>query len=444
MQYQIKRCTGPCVDLISPEDYAKDVHYSTLFLRGKSDLLTRELTKNMEKAAEEEDFERAAVLRDQIIDLRKIQEEQYVANQGNDADILAAELQQPYVCVHVIYVRAGRIIGSKAFYPRFKLAESAADVLCAFISQNYLSDDKGANIPKEIIVPSMLEDAEGLEEALSYVAGRKVKLSQRVRGHRAKWLSLAKTNAAQSLNAHVSDKQNIRNRFMHLQDSIKLDSQIMRIECFDISHTSGESTVASCVVFDENGAVKTDYRRFNIKDITPGDDYGAMKQVLDRRFSRLSNGEGKVPDILLIDGGKGQLSQAKGVLEKFSLPEISLLGIAKGISRRAGQETLYIDVEAGFREVAISSESPALHLLQQIRDEAHRFAITGHRQRRAKARKQSTLEEIPGLGPKRRRGLLKHFGGQQEIRKASEAEIAKVTGISKKLAESIYAHLHNN
>ena len=444
LQYQIKRCTGPCVDLISPEDYAKDVHYSTLFLQGKSDLLTKELTKNMEKAAEEEDFEKAVVLRDQIIDLRTIQEEQYVANQGSDADILAAELQQPYVCVHVIYVRAGRIIGSKAFYPRFRLAESPADVLRAFISQNYLSDDKAANIPTEIIVPSVLEDAEGLREALSYVAGHKVKLSQRVRGHRAKWLSLARTNAAQSLHAHVSDKQNIRSRFIQLQNSIKLESQIARIECFDISHTSGESTVASCVVFDENGAVKTDYRRFNIKDITPGDDYGAMEQVLDRRFSRLSNGEGKVPDILLIDGGKGQLTQAKGVLEKFSLPEISLLGIAKGISRRAGQETLYIDTEAGFREVAISSESPALHLLQQIRDEAHRFAITGHRQRRAKARKQSSLEEIPGLGPKRRRELLKHFGGQQEIRKASEAEIAKVTGISKKLAESIYAHLHNN
>ena len=437
LQYQIKRCTGPCVDLISPEDYAKDVHYSTLFLQGKSDLLTKELTKNMEKAAEEEDFEKAAVLRDQIIDLRTIQEEQY-------ADILAAELQQPYVCVHVIYVRAGRIIGSKAFYPRFRLAESSADVLRAFISQNYLSDDKAANIPTEIIVPSVLEDAEGLREALSYVAGHKVKLSQRVRGYRAKWLSLAKTNAAQSLHAHVSDKQNIRSRFIQLQNSIKLESQIARIECFDISHTSGESTVASCVVFDENGAVKTDYRRFNIKDITPGDDYGAMEQVLDRRFSRLSNGEGKVPDILLIDGGKGQLTQAKGVLEKFSLPEISLLGIAKGISRRAGQETLYIDTEVGFREVAISSESPALHLLQQIRDEAHRFAITGHRQRRAKARKQSSLEEIPGLGPKRRRELLKYFGGQKEIRKASEAEIAKVTGISKKLAESIYAHLHNN
>ena len=444
LQYQIKRCTGPCVNLISPEDYARDVHYSTLFLQGKSDPLTKELTKNMEKAAEAEDYEKAAVLRDQIIDLRKIQEEQYVANQGSDADILAAELQQPYVCVHVIYVRAGRIIGSKAFYPRFKLAENSTDILYAFVSQNYLSDDKAANIPAEIIVPSALEGAEGLQEALSYVAGRKVKLSQRVRGHRAKWLSLAKTNAAQSLQAHVSDKQNILNRFNILQDTLKLDSQIIRIECFDISHTAGESTIASCVVFDENGAVKTDYRRFSIKDITPGDDYGAMEQALDRRFSRLSKDEGKVPDMLLIDGGKGQLTQAKRVLEKFSLPEVSLLGIAKGVSRRAGQETLYIDTEVGFREVAIPSESPGLHLLQQIRDEAHRFAITGHRQRRAKARKKSVLEEIPGLGPKRRRELLKHFGGQQEIRNASEADIAKVIGISKKLAETIYAYLHNN
>ena len=444
LQYQIKRCTGPCVNLISPEDYARDVHYSTLFLQGKRDPLTKELTKNMEKAADAEDYEKAAVLRDQIIDLRKIQEEQYVANQGSDADILAAELQQPYVCVHVIYVRAGRIIGSKAFYPRFKLAENSTDILYAFVSQNYLSDDKAANIPAEIIVPSVLEGAEGLQEALSYVAGRKVKLSQRVRGHRAKWLSLAKTNAAQSLQAHLTDKQNILNRFNILNDILKLDSQIIRIECFDISHTAGESTIASCVVFDEHGAVKTDYRRFNIKDITLGDDYGAMEQALERRFSRLSKGEGKIPDMLLIDGGKGQLTQAKRVLEKFSLPEVSLLGIAKGVSRRAGQETLYIDTEVGFREVAIPSESPGLHLLQQIRDEAHRFAITGHRQRRAKARKKSVLEEIPGLGPKRRRELLKHFGGQQEIRNASEADIAKVVGISKKLAETIYAYLHNN
>lgn len=444
LQYQIKRCTAPCVDLISPQEYQQDVHYSTLFLQGKSDLLTQELTKNMESAAEAEEFERAAVIRDQIVDLRRIQEQQYVANQGNDADILAAALEQPYVCVHVIYVRAGRIIGSKGFYPRFKLADSGEEVLSAFISQNYLGDGKSATIPAEIIVSGKLEDAESLQAALCYVAGRKVKLAQRVRGHRAKWLELARTNAAQSLQAHVSDKHNIKNRFIKLQDYLKLDYQPTRIECFDISHTGGEGTVASCVVFDDNGAVKADYRRFNIKDIAPGDDYAAMEQVLDRRYTRLSKNEGKIPDILLIDGGKGQLRQAKSVLEKFSLPEICLLGIAKGISRRAGQETLYTDTLNGYREIAIPAESPALHLLQQIRDEAHRFAITGHRQRRAKARKQSALEEIPGLGPKRRRELLKHFGGQLQIRKASEAEIAKVAGISKKLAENIYAYLHSN
>lgn len=443
LQYQIQRCTAPCVDLISPEQYQQDVRYSTLFLQGKSDLLTKELTKNMESAAEAEEFEKAAVIRDQIIDLRRIQEQQFVANQGNDADILAAELNQPYVCVHVIYVRAGRIIGSKGYYPRFKLADSSSEVLSAFISQNYLGDDKSANIPAELIVPVALEEAQSLQEALSYVAGRKVKLSQRVRGHRAKWVQLASTNAAQSLQAHISDKQNIQSRFMKLQDSVNLESPLERIECFDISHTGGEGTVASCVVFDENGAVKADYRRFNIKDIQPGDDYGAMEQVLDRRFTRLRKGEGKIPDVLLIDGGKGQLTQAKRVLAKFSLPEICLLGIAKGISRRAGQETLYVDTEHGYREIALATESPALHLLQQIRDEAHRFAITGHRQRRAKARRQSLLEEIPGLGPKRRRELLKHFGSQQQIRNASESEIAKVTGISKKLAENIYAYLHN-
>jgi len=230
---------------------------------------------------------------------------------------------------------------------------------------------------------------------------------------------------------------------MMLQDSLKLKNQPQRIECFDISHTGGEGTVASCVVFDENGAVHSDYRRFNIKDITGGDDYAAMAQALDRRFTRLSKGEGKIPDILLIDGGKGQLTQARKILEKFAMPEIQLLGIAKGISRRAGQETLFLSTEKGYREIAMPTESPALHLLQQVRDEAHRFAITGHRQRRAKARKESVLEQIPGLGPKRRRALLKHFGGQQEIRRASETEIARVTGISKKLAENIYAHLHN-
>lgn len=444
LQYQIDRCTAPCVDLISQQDYARDVHYSTLFLRGKSNLLTRELTDNMEQAAADEEYEKAAVIRDQIIDLRRIQEQQYVANQGNDADILAAELQQPYVCVHAIYVRAGRVIGSKSFYPRFRLAADGGELLSAFISQVYLGDDKAANIPTEIIVPSVLADAPALQEALSYVANHKVKLSMRVRGHRAKWLQLAVTNAQESLRGFVSNKQNMYKRFQQLQDVLKLESMPARIECFDISHTSGEATVGACVVFDENGPIKSDYRRFNIKNITPGDDYAAMEQALDRRFTRLARGEAKIPDILLIDGGKGQLSQAHKILEKFQLPEIQLLGIAKGISRRAGQETLFLRTGDKFRELALPTDSAALHLLQQVRDEAHRFAITGHRQRRGKARKKSTLEEIQGLGPKRRRELLRHFGGRQEISKASEAEIAKVTGISKKLAENIYAYLHTS
>lgn len=444
LQYQIDRCTAPCVKAISPEAYAEDVHYATLFLQGKSNVLGKELAVRMEKAAAKEDFERAAVIRDQLISLRRMQEQQVVANQGEDADIVAAEIQGSYVCVHVIYVRAGRIIGSKSFYPRFRLSNDVTQLLSAFLSQTYLGDDKAANIPAEIIVPSVLEDAEGLQEALSYVAQRKIKLSMRVRGHRAKWLQLALTNARESLQAHISNKQNIYKRFQQLQDVLKLESMPTRIECFDISHTSGEGTVGSCVVFDESGAVKSDYRRFNIKGITGGDDYAAMEQVLDRRFTRLAKGEAKIPDILLIDGGKGQLTQAQKVMEKFQLPEIRLLGIAKGISRRAGQETLFLSEGKRYKEIALPTDSGALHLLQQVRDEAHRFAITGHRQRRAKARKQSALEQIPGLGPKRRRELLRYFGGQQEVSRASEADIAKVTGISKTLAENIYAHLHNS
>jgi excinuclease ABC subunit C len=448
LQYQIERCTAPCVGLVSEQDYARDVRYSTLFLQGKSDQLIRELDKAMEAASAAMEFEKAAKLRDQIIDLRRIQEQQVVANQGSDADILAADLQQPYVSVHVIYVRGGRIIGSKSFFPRFRLAESPQEVLRAFIVQNYLAEERASSIPQEIIVPTGLEELEPLQEALSYLAGRNVRIAQRVRGHRATWLKMAQTNATESLQNHVSTKQNIHKRFIELQKVLKLDSKPNRIECFDISHTSGEGTVASCVVFDEGGAVKSDYRRFNIRSTDSGDDYAAMEEALDRRYTRLSkeseDGKAKLPDILLIDGGKGQLKQARAVLEKFQLPGIELLGIAKGISRRAGQETLFLALETGYREIALNQQSPALHLLQQVRDEAHRFAITGHRQRRSKARKKSSLEEIPGLGPKRRRELLRHFGGHQEVTRASEAELAKVTGISKKLAENIYAYLHSH
>ena len=443
LQYQIERCTAPCVDLISAEDYRQDVHYSTLFLQGKSDALTKGLIRDMEEVAKRHEYERAAQIRNQIIDLRRIQEQQFVTNQGSDADVLAASIQSNYHCVHSIYIRGGRIIGSKSFFPRFKLEIDESDLLLAFISQAYLSDDKAANIPTEIIVSHGIEGKNELEAALGYIAGRKIKLANRVRGHRAKWLELADTNAKESLQGFISNKQNIHQRFQQLQDVLKLESAPSRIECFDISHTSGESTVASCVVFDMGGTVKSDYRRFNIEGIIGGDDYAAMSQALNRRFTRLAKGEAKIPDILLIDGGKGQLTQARELLEEFQLPEIQLLGIAKGISRRAGQETLFLLTGGRFKEIALVSDSPALHLLQQVRDEAHRFAITGHRQQRSKKRKQSTLEEIPGLGPKRRKELLRYFGGRQEIVKASEAEIAKVTGISKKLAENIYAHLHN-
>ena len=443
LQYQINRCTGPCVNLISPEQYAMDVEYSVMILQGKSNALTKKLMARMEEAAEVQEFEKAATIRDQISDLRRIQEQQYVSNQGGDADVLAASISRSIFVVHVIYVRNGRIIGSKGFFPRLRLASEPGELLSAFIAQVYLADDKAANIPPELIVSESLPDSPQLQSALSFVADKKIRLGDRVRGHRAKWLELARTNAQETLQSRLASKQSMLNRFTSLQANLSLDFTPDRIECFDISHTGGEGTVGSCVVFDQNGPIKSDYRRFNVAGITPGDDYAAMEQVLDRRFTRLSKGEGKIPSVLLIDGGKGQLTQAKEILEKHQLPEIVLVGIAKGISRRAGQETLFLSSEIGYQEIAMKTESLGLHLLQQIRDEAHRFAVTGHRQRRSKARRVSNLESIPGLGPKRRRELLTHFGGQQAIIKASKEAIGKVDGISKKLAEIIYAELHN-
>ena len=442
LQYQIKRCSAPCVGFISPDQYARDVRHSVLFLEGKNKTITKELTQEMDKASESHEFEKAAIYRDQVIHLRRIQEDQFVENQGGDADVLAADLRNSFMVVHIIYVRAGRVIGSKGFYPKFKLAETKADILSAFISQNYLRSERSSHIPEEIISADVLEDGASIEEALCRVAEKKIKLSMRVRSYRAKWVKLAQVNAELSLEALISDKKNIRTSLIELQDALKLDNEIVRLECFDISHTSGEGTVGSCVVFDDTGAVKSDYRRFNILDIQPGDDYAAMKQVLDRRFTRLTKGEGKMPDILVVDGGKGQLTQAAKILKKYQLSEIFLVGIAKGVSRRAGQETLFIAQDAGYREIVLASSSQALHLLQRIRDEAHRFAITGHRRKRDKSRKHSVLEQIPGLGPKRRRELLRHFGGQQELKKASLPEIMKVTGISNKLAENIYAWFH--
>lgn len=449
LQYQIGRCTAPCVGLISPEDYGQDVHYSTLFLNGKSDLLLRELTEKMESKAQAHEFEKAAVIRDQIADLRRIHEQQYVSDQGGDADVLAAAMSAAYACVHLIVIRGGRVIGSKSFFPRDRLASTESELLASFLAGYYVKEDNSGTVPRELIISHPVEDASTLSDALAFCAGHPVSIRASVRGHRAKWQGLALTNAQQSLQSFISNRQNVQQRFEQLQQALGLEKLPQRIECFDISHTSGESPVASCVVFDVNGPLKSDYRRFNIEGITGGDDYAAMHQALSRRYTRVAREaaevplESKVPDILLIDGGKGQLTQAREVLDECQLTEVQLIGIAKGISRRAGQETLFLSQGEKVTEVVLPTESIALHLLQQIRDEAHRFAITGHRQRRAKTRSKSVLEQIPGLGPKRRRELLRHFGGQQEVQQASEEQLAKVPGISTRLAQEIYAWLHN-
>jgi excinuclease ABC subunit C len=460
LQYQIGRCTAPCTGYIAPTDYALDVQDAALFLQGKSDALIQSLGQRMEQKAADQDYEQAARLRDKIVDLRRIQSQQAVSGDGNDADVMAATLEGAYACVHVIVIRSGRVIGSRNYFPKDKLSENATEMLEAFIAQYYLRDSIESVpglIPAEIIVSPAIKGNTSLQEALSTASGRVVRLLSSVRSHRARWQELAVANATQALQSHVNNRQTMFQRFELLQDALGLDVLPHRIECFDISHTMGESTVGACVVFDHNGALKSDYRRYNITDIQGGDDYAAMEQSLTRRYGKLSNQlqevntddpdaellAGKVPDILLIDGGKGQLSQAVEVLKNCQLPEITLIGIAKGISRRAGQETLYLANYDGYSEIVIDTHSPALHLLQQVRDEAHRFAITGHRARRAKTRQQSPLEQIPGLGPARRRELLKYFGGQQEIQRASEADLARAPGISKKLAAVIYEALHN-
>ena len=310
--------------LISSEDYAKDVEHSRLFLEGKSNILTKELTDLMERASEAQDYEAAAKFRDQIIDLRKIQEKQFVTNQGEDADILAIKFQQPNIVVHVIYVRGGRIVGSKNYFPKYSLANSSSEALSAFIAQKYLSKDGKPHIPDEIITAESLNDSGSIQDGLSYLAGKQIKLSMNVRGHRRKWIQMAIVNAESALQVGLDQKQRTVDRFMDLQKVLALDSELSRIECYDISHTAGEGAVGSCVVFDESGPKKSEYRRFNIRDVNPGDDYAAMAQVLDRRFTKLSKENGKIPDIILIDGGKGQLALVSQTSRKIPITRSSV------------------------------------------------------------------------------------------------------------------------
>ena len=440
LQYQIKRCKAPCVGLVEPAEYAEDVRHSVMFLEGRSNALADELSAAMEKAAMALEFERAAELRDQVALLRRVQDQQSMEGGNGDVDVVAAIVNPGGACVHLISVRGGRVLGSKNFFPQVGIEEEGGAVLVAFLAQYYLANHE-RELPGELIVNHAHDDLPTVAAAIAEMRSCEVVISHRVRGTRARWQQLAVTNAEQALGARLANRQHVAARFEALAEALDLAEVPQRLECYDISHSSGEATVASCVVFGPEGPLKSDYRRFNIEGVTAGDDYAAMHQALMRRFGRLKDGEGKLPDILLVDGGKGQMAMAREVLQELAVPDLILLGVAKGVTRKPGLETLYLnDAE---HEFTLPADSPALHLIQQIRDEAHRFAITGHRARRGKTRRTSSLEEVAGVGPKRRRDLLKHFGGLQELNRASIDEIAKAPGISKKLAESIYAALHS-
>ncbi len=438
LQYQIQRCSGPCVGLVSPEDYADDVRLAELFLEGNSGKILDEYKAKMNAASEELEFERAARFRDQISKLRRVQEQQYVHNERGDVDVFAVSQEGGISCVQALFIRAGRLLGQRTWFPRDELATGEAEMLGAFLSQYYLANERG-DLPKTLITFPELPSSAMLAEALTQYSGRNVDVSNRVRGQRARWRDMALENAQLSLTAYLADKKNVYSRFVDLQAALRLDDVPGRLECFDISHTSGEATVASCVVFDREGPRKTDYRRFNIEGVTGGDDFAAMEQALRRRYTRLKSGEGALPDVLVIDGGKGQLSRAVLVLEELQVEGVVILGIAKGPTRKPGLETFFV---AGKGEVEVPEQGGAMHLLQHIRDESHRFAITGHRARRQKARRTSELDQIEGIGPRRKKELLSHFGSLAGVKGASLDEIGKVPGISGKLAADIYDTLH--
>ena len=437
LQYQIKRCSGPCVGLIEPERYTADVQQAVMFMEGKSQSLVRESIKQMEQASDKQDFETAALFRDRIAMLKRIQEKQYITGKGGDADVMAIAATPEAACIVVTWIRGGQNLGSKSFFPRMGAESTPWEILDAFLSQYYLS---GRTIPSRIYLSEAIVDRALLERAFSEHAGKKITVTVNPRGAPRRWIQMAKFNAADALRRHLAGKVDMQGRFEVLRDALKLESIPDRIECFDISHTMGEAAVASCVVFDANGPVKSDYRRFNIAGIEPGDDYGAMTQALTRRYRRVKEGEGKLPDLLLIDGGKGQLSAAEAVLQELQLEAVKLVAVAKGRERKPGKEQLFLS--GSRRPTILPADSSGLHLIQQVRDEAHRFAIAGHRLRRGRARTTSTIERIPGIGGKRRQALLKNFGGLREVARAGVEDLTRVPGISQELAQKIYDAFH--
>ena len=436
LQYQIKRCTAPCVGLIDRDGYRSQLRDAILFLEGKSGQLIAALAQRMDAAATALNFEEAALRRDQIVELRQIQQRQHVEGEDGDVDAIACAVRGGVACVQVFVFRGGRLLGNKAFFPRLPEDEEEAAVQDAFLAQYYL----GRDVPAEILISPEPMDAALLAQAFSERVGRRVTISARVRGERARWLEMAERNAEHALAAQLSSQAGMRHRLEALREALGLEFDLSRLECFDISHTRGEATVAACVVFDGEGPLKSDYRRYNIDGITPGDDYAALRQALTRRYTRLQQESGRLPDILFVDGGKGQLAQAGDVLEELRVAGVMAIGVAKGPERKLGLETLYLFDEN--RPIILPVNSAALHLVQQIRDEAHRFAITGHRQRRAKARTTSVLDGIPGIGPKRRQALLKQFGGLKQLSRVGVEDISQVEGIDAELAQRIYDAFH--
>ncbi len=439
LQYQIGRCLGPCVaGLVSEEEYAQQIDYVRLFLSGKDDQVLNQLVGRMENASRDLRFEEAARLRDQIQAVRRVTEKQFVSNQGDDLDVIGVAFDSGMACLHVLFIRQGKVLGSRSYFPKVPGGTDLSEVVQTFVGQFYLQGSQARTLPGDILLDFTLPEKDLLAESLTELAGRRVSIQSKPRGDRARYLKLARTNAATALVTRLAQHSTIHQRLAALAQTLELPS-IRRMECFDISHTMGEQTVASCVVFDANGPLRSEYRRYNITGITPGDDYAAMNQVLRRRYGKAIE-ESKIPDVILIDGGKGQLAQAKTVFAELDVPwdknRPLLLGVAKGSDRRAGLETLFLEPEGeGF---ALPADSPALHVIQHIRDDSHNHAITGHRNKRAKVKNTSALETIEGIGPKRRQSLLKYMGGLQPLINASVEEIASVPGISHALAEKIF------
>lgn len=435
--HQIRRCTAPCTGLIAQQAYGEDVRHAALFLEGREDDVIRSLSDRMHAAAEAHRYEQAAVLRDQVRALTRVQARQYVESaRGVDADVVASALDGGIACVNLVMIRGGRHIGDRSFFPANAAGASAGEIITAFLEQHYVDHP----MPRLVLTSEMV-DREALGEALARRAPQGSQILAPQQGERRMWLEMARKNAELALAHRALERATQEGRLAALREALGLEDSVERVECFDISHTMGEATVASCVVYDRHAMQKTEYRRFNIRDVAPGDDYAAMRQALRRRYERLALDGGKIPDLILIDGGQGQTNVARAVLAELGLSDVSIVGVAKGAERKPGLEQLV--VEADGRSLRLPAHDPGLHLVQSIRDEAHRFALVGHRARRGRTRTSSSLEEIPGIGDKRRQRLLAHFGGLRGVQSAAIDEIAQVEGISRAIAERIYRALHD-